>query len=282
MPGRVFQLALCQMQVVDDKAKNIEHARDMVRRAAAQGSDLVILPEMFNCPYQAKLFPSYAETYPGGETIAMLASTAAEEGICLVGGSIPESEGGRVYNTSFVFGPDGRLLGRHRKIHLFDVDLPGGLSVRESSTLGSGEDLTVIETGLCTLGVVICYDIRFPELIRLLALRGVQLLVVPAAFNLTTGPAHWDLVFRGRAVDNQLFVAAASPARDPNAPYVAYGHSMVVDPWGNKLAAAEDRETVLTAQIDLGLVDEIRGRLPLLRHRRPELYHKAAHPGDQE
>ncbi|MEW5953314.1 MAG: carbon-nitrogen hydrolase family protein [Bacillota bacterium] len=275
MPGRVFQLALCQLQIVDDKSRNINRARDMIRRAAALGSELVILPEMFNCPYQARLFPSYAETYPGGETLEMLASTAAGEGVYLVGGSIPERDGSQVYNTSFVFGPDGRLLGRHRKIHLFDVDLPG-LSVRESSTLGAGEELSVIETGLCTLGVVICYDIRFPELIRLLALRGVQLLVAPAAFNMTTGPAHWDLVFRGRAVDNQLFVAAASPARDPAAPYVAYGHSMVVDPWGNKLAEAAEGETILTAEIAPGLAEEIRGRLPLLRHRRPELYHKMA------
>lgn len=275
--SKSFQLALCQMVVTDNKASNLTRAREMISRAASLGSKLVILPEMFNCPYQVAQFPNYAESYPGGESLDMLSTAAAKEGIYLVGGSVPEADGGCFYNTSFIFGPDGSLLGRHRKIHLFDVDLPGGLRVRESATLKAGEDVNVVETELGNLGVAICYDIRFPELIRLLALGGAQVLVVPAAFNMTTGLAHWDLVFRTRAVDNQLYVVAVSPARDPGAAYVCYGHSMVVDPWGNKVAAAGEEETVLTAVIDLSLVDEIRGRLPLLKHRRADLYHRVAH-----
>lgn len=272
-----FQIALCQMLVTDNKASNLARAREMISRASALGSKLVILPEMFNCPYQVSQFPNFAESYPGGESLDMLSSSAAREGVYLVGGSLPETDGKWFYNTSFIFGPDGSLLGRHRKIHLFDVDLPGGLRVRESATLKAGEDVGVIATELGNLGVVICYDIRFPELIRLLALGGAQVLVVPAAFNMTTGPAHWDLVFRARAVDNQLYVAAVSPARDPGAAYVCYGHSMVIDPWGNKVAVSGEGETVLTAVIELGLVEEIRGRLPLLKHRRADLYHRVAH-----
>jgi predicted amidohydrolase len=244
----------------------------MISLAAKQGARLVVLPEMFNCPYRADAFPGYAETYTAGGTFSMLSSAAGEEGIYLVGGSVPEREGERVYNASFIFGPDGSLLGRHRKMHLFDVELPGGIRVKESSTLGAGEEITLVPTEFGPLGVVICYDIRFPELIRLMALQGAKVIVVPAAFNMTTGPAHWDLVFRARAVDNQLFVVAASPARDASAGYVAYGHSMLVDPWGVVVARAGAGEEVLTAELDMAKIDKIRGDLPLLAHRRTDLY----------
>jgi len=268
----IVEVAVCQLNVGEDKAANIKKARAMIGQAAEQGARLVVLPEMFNCPYRAEVFPGFAETYPGGDTFNMLSSAAEEEGIYLVGGSVPEREGERVYNASYIFGPDGSLLGRHRKIHLFDVELPGGIRVKESSTLGPGEEITVMSTAFGPLGVVICYDIRFPELIRLMALQGAKIIIVPAAFNMTTGPAHWDLVFRTRAVDNQLFVVAASPARDVLAGYVAYGHSMVVDPWGGLVARAGSGEEVLTAALDFTMIDKIRSELPLLAHRRTDLY----------
>lgn len=267
-----IKVAVCQLNVGEDKQANIVKARTMIRRAAEQGAQLVVLPEMFNCPYRAEAFPGYAETYPGGDTFNMLSSAAGEEGVYLVGGSVPEREGDLVYNASYIFGPDGSLLGRHRKIHLFDVDLPGGIRVKESSTLGAGKTITVAPTPFGPLGVAICYDVRFPELIRLMALQGAKIVVIPAAFNMTTGPAHWDLVFRTRAVDNQLFVVAASPARDVSAGYVAYGHSMVVDPWGGVIARAGDGEEVLTAALDFPTLDRIRNELPLLAHRRTDLY----------
>ncbi|MCL6478669.1 MAG: carbon-nitrogen hydrolase family protein [Peptococcaceae bacterium] len=267
-----FKVAVCQMKVGDDKSGNLALARRMIARAAAAGARLVVLPEMFNCPYVADMFPVYAETCPDGETFRMLAGAAGEEKIYLVGGSVPERAGDRVFNSSFVFGPKGELLGRHRKIHLFDVDLPGGVRVKESSTLGAGNDITVIDTAMGRIGVAICYDIRFPELIRLMVLAGARVVVVPAAFNMTTGPAHWDVVYRCRAVDNQVYVIAASPARDAGAPYVAYGHSMIVDPWGEVVARAGEGEEVVCAEIEPEKIDKVRRELPLLRHRRTDLY----------
>lgn len=269
--ARGFKLAICQSNAAADKTSNIHHAQDLIRQAASQGAEVVMLPEMFNCPYRTELFPAYAESYPNGETIQMLSETAKSAGIVLVGGSIPEKDGATVYNTSFIFGPQGELLGRHRKVHLFDVNLPA-LKVRESSTLGPGNCLTVVDAGFCKLGVIICFDVRFPELARLLALEGIQVLMIPAAFNTVTGPAHWELSMRMRAVDNQIYVAAASPARDENAGYIAYGHSMVVDPWGEILAEAGLGSEIIMAGIDPERIEEVRGRLPLLALRRTDLY----------
>ncbi|CCO09303.1 carbon-nitrogen hydrolase family protein [Desulforamulus hydrothermalis] len=267
-----FKLALCQLQVTADKKLNLRHARAAVQEAAGRGCRLAALPEMFNCPYGNRYFPAYAEEFPDGETIRCLAGLAKEYGIYLVGGSIPERSAGRLYNTSFVFGPDGNLLARHRKIHLFDIDIPGGISFKESATLAAGNSLTLFTTPFCRIGVAICYDIRFPELTRAMALQGIHLLVLPAAFNMTTGPAHWELTMRARALDNQIFVAAVSPARDNQAEYVAYGHSMVTSPWGEVLVQAADGPAVLTADIDLAQLHRIREQLPLLKHRREDVY----------
>jgi len=265
------KLAVCQINVTSDKTFNISHARDMVRQAARQGAEVVLLPEMFNCPYETNLFPDYAESYPNGETVQMLSRVAAELGIVLVGGSIPERDGDIIYNTCFIFGRQGDLLARHRKMHLFDVDLPN-LNVQESSTLGPGCDFTVVNAGICKIGVMICFDVRFPELARLLALAGVDVLLIPAAFNMITGPAHWDLTMRARALDNQVYVAAASPARDDRAEYVTYGHSMVVDPWGDVVIQAGTGEEIIIAEIDPEKIQDVRERLPLLNQRRTDLY----------
>jgi predicted amidohydrolase len=260
------------MIIHQEKEKNLVRAREMIARAAKQGARLVVLPEMFNCPYVARLFPRYAESYPEGPSLQMLSRAAREEGVYLVGGSLPERDGDQVYNTSFIFAPDGRLLGKHRKMHLFDVELASGLTVKESSTLGAGNQVTVIPSELGDLGVAICYDIRFPELMRLMVLKGARVVVIPAAFNMTTGPAHWELIFRMRAIDNQAYFIGASPARDPMAPYVAYGHSLVVDPWGNVVSMAREGEEIIYAEIDLDLIERIRSELPLLRHRRTDVY----------
>lgn len=265
------KLAVCQINVTRDKTLNINYAKDIVRQAASQGAQIVLLPEMFNCPYETNVFPDYAESFPDGQTVQMLSRVAAELGIVLVGGSIPERDGGIVYNTCFIFGQQGNLLGRHRKMHLFDVDLPD-LNVQESSTLGPGRDFTVIDAGICKIGVMICFDVRFPELARLLALAGVDMLLIPAAFNMVTGPAHWDLTMRMRAVDNQVYVAAASPARDEQAEYVTYGHSMVVDPWGTVVVQAGTGEEIIVAEVNLETIREVRERLPLLAQRRTDLY----------
>jgi len=271
LEGRL-KIGICQMMVTNQKEVNIARAREMIEEATAAGSRIVILPEMFNCPYSTNAFPEFAEQYPTGETIRMLKKTAKEKEIYLVGGSIPEKEGEQVFNTSFIFNPLGEMIGKHRKIHLFDVDLPSGLSFRESKTLSPGDQATVVNTPLASLGVAICYDIRFPELSRLMTLKGAQILIFPAAFNMTTGPAHWEMLFKTRAVDNQVFTVGASSARNYNAPYVSYGNSMVVDPWGNITARADEQERIIYAEIDLEYIAKIRRELPLLEHRRVDLY----------
>ncbi|MCL6558080.1 MAG: carbon-nitrogen hydrolase family protein, partial [Firmicutes bacterium] len=230
------------MRVGSNKEANITKARSMIKEASLRGSKMVILPEMFNCPYNNSAFPKFAESYPDGPTFRMLSGTAREEKIVLVGGSVPEKEGQEIFNSCFVFNPKGELIARHQKVHLFDVDLAGGLSFHESKTLGGGKQITVVQSDLCTFGVAICYDIRFPELSRLMALAGAQLLIIPAAFNMTTGPAHWEILLRVRAIDNQVYVAGAAPARDLNSSYVSYGNSAVIDPWGNIIARADERE----------------------------------------
>ncbi|MDN5347972.1 MAG: omega-amidase [Clostridia bacterium] len=269
----IFKAAVCQMLTGEDKKENLRRAESMVLEAARAGARLVVLPEMFNCPYRTRTFPDYAETYPDGPTLQMLARLAGENGIYLVGGSIPErAGGGRVFNTSFIFGPQGELLGRHRKLHLFDVELANGLRIQESSTLSYGQQVTVIPTAMCLIGIAICYDIRFPELARLMVLKGARVVVVPAAFNTTTGPAHWELTFRLRAVDNQAYFIAASPARNVGQGYPIYGHSLVVDPWGEVVAAAGEGEELILADIDLERVERVRRELPLLAHRRTDVY----------
>lgn len=268
----ILKLGICQMPVTEDKDINNAKARSMIREAAKQGSKLVILPEMFNCPYKTSVFPKFAEQYPGGKTMAMLSEAARQEQIYLIGGSVPELEDGAIYNTSFFFGPGGELLDKHQKIHLFDVDIESGPCFQESKALGAGNKATVVETPLGTIGVCVCYDIRFPELSRLMVLRGAELIVIPAAFNMTTGPAHWELLLKARAVDNQVYVVGAGQATNEQACYICYGNSAVVDPWGRITVRAGGEETIIYADVDFELLAKIRRELPLLKHRRADLY----------
>ncbi|XP_032832150.2 omega-amidase NIT2 isoform X1 [Petromyzon marinus] len=270
-----FRLALLQMLVSRHKQENLAHARELVSRAAQNGAQLVSLPECFNCPYGTQYFGEYAETVPG-ETSTTIAALAAEHRITIIGGSIPERSGDRLFNTSLVFGPDGKLCGKFRKMHLFDIDIPGKITFKESETLSPGEELTDFTTPFCKVGIAICYDLRFPELTRLYADRGCHLLVCPGAFNMTTGPVHWELLQRARAVDNQMFVATVSPARDETASYVAWGHSTVSSPWGDVVAKAGHGEEIVYADIDLNRVEEVRRQIPVRIQRRCELYHSLA------
>ena len=267
-----FKIGLCQMTVGNDKIHNLQRAKRMMEQAIQQGAEVVALPEMFNCPYHQTQLPRFAETEPGGETVNFLADLAREYKCYLVGGSIPEREGDRLYNTSFVFSREGHIIAKHRKVHLFDVDIPGGIRFQESAALYPGEKPTSFQTHFGRFGLAICYDIRFPELFRLLVAEDVKLAIVPAAFNMTTGPAHWDVLFRARAIDNQIFMAGISPARDEKSSYVAYGHSLVVDPFGNIIWQAGAGETVGVVSVDLDLVEKTRRELPLLKHRRLDLY----------
>lgn len=266
-----FKLALVQLLVSPVKSDNLNRASELIKEAAQKGAQVVALPECFNSPYGTRFFPEYAEKIPGQST-QMLSEVAKECGIYLIGGSIPEEDSGKLYNTCTVFGPDGALLIKHRKIHLFDIDVPGKIRFQESETLSPGDSLSVIDTPFCKIGVGICYDIRFAELAQLYTKKGCQLLVYPGAFNMTTGPAHWELLQRARALDNQVYVATASPARDDKASYVAWGHSTVVSPWGEVIVKAGADETIITADIDLQYLAEIRQQIPIHTQRRHDLY----------
>ncbi len=268
----ILKLAICQMLIGSDKSANLAHAGQMVDEAAQNGAQIVVLPEIFSMPYQTDLMVKHAEVCPGLTTV-YLADLARSNRVILVGGSIPEKdEEGRIFNTSFIFDEQGLLIGKYRKMHLFDIDIPNQMTFRESDAFSAGNSLEVVQHPTLKLAVIICYDIRFPELVRWAVLEGAQLLVVPAAFNMTTGPAHWEILFRTRAVDNQLFVAAASPARNIGSSYQAWGHSMIVDPWGTVIGQAGSDETILYADLDLDMIGRVRQQLPLLRHRRTDLY----------
>ena len=266
-----MKLGLVQMRVSADKAENLSRAKAAVKRLAERGAEFVVLPEMFCCPYENSAFPVYAEGFGRGVTTA-LSDIAREYQLYLVGGSIPEREGDAIYNTSFVFSPEGECIARHRKAHLFDVNIPNGQVFCESDTLTAGDAVTVFDTAFGKVGLCICFDIRFPELCRKMALLGANLIVCPAAFNRTTGPMHWELLFRARAVDNQVFVCGVSSAADESASYVAYGHSIAVNPWGEVLVQAGEEEGEYLVEFEPRNVEKVRASLPLLSGLRPNLY----------
>ena len=266
-----MRVALIQMSVTADKEKNIAAACQYIRQAAEHGADMAVLPEMFCCPYDNGCFRAYGEE-AGGPAQTALSKAAAELGLYVVGGSLPELEGGRVYNTSYVYGRRGELLAKHRKVHLFDIDVEDGQRFMESDTLSPGDQITTFDTEFGPMGLCICFDLRFEELSRCMCLRGCQAIVVPAAFNMTTGPVHWELLFRQRAVDNQCFTLGCAPARDEQGSYVAYGNSIAVDPWGAVLCRAGAEETTLYADLDVERLEAVRAQLPILSARRTDLY----------
>ena len=249
----VIKTAILQTHVYTEKSRNIIQAAEILASPELQGIDLAVLPEMFCCPYDNACFRAYGEP-EGGPAYQMLSRAAAAHGLWVVGGSLPELDGDKVYNTSYVFDPTGRCVARHRKMHLFDIDVAGGQRFRESDTLSAGNKITVFDTPWGKMGLCICFDLRFQELAQLMALEGAQVLLVPAAFNMTTGPAHWELLFRQRAVDGQLFTAGTSPARDETASYVAWGHSIVCDPWGTVLHQCGAGEQVVVTELNMSRV----------------------------
>ena len=266
-----FKLAICQIKVFDDKKSNINHALEMITTSAKNGADIIILPEMFNCPYDNSKFAEYAEIQEESYTLQSISKSATDNNVYIIAGSIPELENDKIYNSSFIFNNSGEIIGKYRKIHLFDIETPE-IRFFESDTLNSGNQIGIFDLGFMKIGIAICYDMRFPELLRIMALKGVQLIVIPGAFNMITGPAHWEILIRSRAVDNQLFVAAASPARNDELSYVAYGNSMIVDPWGEIIARAGQNEEIVYADINLDKLKNVRKELPLLKNRRPDIY----------
>ncbi|XP_076955944.1 omega-amidase, chloroplastic-like [Bidens hawaiensis] len=275
-PVSQFKIALCQLAVTADKEKNIAHARVAIEEAAEKGAKLVVLPEIWNSPYSNDSFPVYAEDIDAGTdsspSTAMLSEVARLLKITIVGGSIPERCGDKLYNACRVFGTDGKVKAKHRKIHLFDINIPGKIIFEESRTLTAGETPTIVDTDVGRIGIGICHDICFQELAMIYAARGAHLLCYPRAFHIASGPVHWELLQRARAVDNQLHVATCSPARDALSVYVAWGHSTLVGPFGEVLATTECDEATIISEIDYSLLELRRTNLRLQKQRRGDLY----------
>lgn len=304
----ILRVALCQFHVTHDKKTNEESAKKYLSRAKEKGAAMAVLPEIWNSPYATSAFPEYAEKLPDigdglssesdskwSSSASRLLMTAARElDMWIVGGSVPERvtttnnqgvEEEKIYNTCLVLNPEGVVVAKHRKVHLFDIDVPGGITFFESETLSPGSTVSHFTTPYGEIGVGICYDIRFAEYAMLLRQKhDCLVLIYPGAFNMTTGPAHWELLQKARAIDNQCFVVTASPARsveeesdDDGNPkkyphYTAWGHSTVVSPWGDVVATTDEKECVVIADLNLDRLAEVRGGIPIGNQRRTDLY----------
>lgn len=266
-----MKIATVQSKVNEDKYKNIDNLAEIFASGKAEGADFVVLPEMWNCPYIAKKFPEYAEPETG-DTVLAMSTLARKHNVYLVGGSIPEIDNdGKVYNTCYVFNRKGEIIGKHRKVHLFDVNF-GLIKFHESDTLTAGNRFDTIDTEFGKIGVNICFDVRFPEGMRLQVLEGANIIFLPAAFMMNTGKAHWDINLRMRAIENQVFFVADAPARDKSIGYEAWGHSYVVDPWGSVITDMGEDEGVAITEIDLDQIQKVRAELPLITARREDVY----------
>lgn len=261
--------AVVQLSSGADCALNLAVAEAHIRAAAASGARLVALPELFTCWGPPAVMAAAAEPLDGptGEALGRL---AAELEIVLVAGSLAERVAGetRYANTSVVWGPRGERLAVYRKLHLFDVDLPGQAVYNESAQVRAGDEAVVVDTPWCRLGLAICYDLRFPELFRRLSRAGALVLVVPSAFTRATGEAHWELLTRARAVENLCYVLAPNQWGSISPTLEAHGHSLVIDPWGQVLARLESGVGWVAAPLDFSRQAELRQRLPALAHRR--------------
>jgi len=269
--------AAVQLNSKDDKGRNLAAADRLTREAAADGATLVLLPEKFNVLGTHDDYLGGAESLDG-PTVEWARDTARELGIDLVAGSIVERRDDRdkLSNTSVHAGPDGELKAVYRKIHMFDVEV-GGQTYRESESQEGGHEIVGSSTADGVgLGMTVCYDLRFPELYRTLAVEGARVLLVPAAFTKVTGAAHWEILLRARAIENQAFVVAADQVGPHPPDKVSFGGSMIVDPWGEVLARAPDEECFVAADLDLERQDEVREKLPSLANRVPDAYRRPA------
>jgi deaminated glutathione amidase len=267
-----IRVAVVQLNSTAEVDRNLAAAERLVRAAARDGAELVVLPEKWNLLGDADALAAGAEPLDG-PSISAARRWARELGVALVAGSIAErgEEDERAFNTSIAIGPDGEVVATYRKIHMFDVDV-GGVSYRESATEQPGEEIVVASLGGLELGLTVCYDLRFPELYRILAVRGARAFSVPSAFTTHTGRDHWEVLLRARAIENQAFVIAAGQHGKAPPHYDSYGRSMIVDPWGLVLAIVPDGEGVAAADLDLPRQDRIRDSLPSLANRRPDAY----------
>jgi deaminated glutathione amidase len=267
-----MRAAAVQLNSTDDKDRNLEVAERLVSAAAEDGAELVALPEKWNVLGSPDALHAGAEPIDG-PTVSAARGWARELGVHLVAGSfaerVPDHE--KLFNTSLLIDPDGEIEAAYRKIHMFDVDI-GGVAYRESAHEEPGSEIVIGRVGDVPVGLTVCYDVRFPELYRILAVRGARVIVVPAAFTLHTGKDHWEVLLRARAIENQVFVVAPGQIGEAPPHYHSYGRSMILDPWGVVLATAPDEECFVAADLDFALQDRVRATLPSLANRRPAAY----------
>ena len=260
-----------QSRVCEDFDKNLFLALSKIDEVSSF-SDIVILPEMFICPYQNEWFISFAYHVDQHAVLQKLSESAKNNNIFLFAGSIPEKENNKIYNTCFIFDNHGNIIAKHRKIHLFDVNFES-MRFRESDVLSAGNTITIVDTPYGKIGVAICFDLRFPEIFRMMVDAGAKMFIIPASFNSTTGPLHWELLLRTRAVDNVCFISACAAAFSPDSTYPSYGHSMIVNPHGIILQEADNDQQIITQTLDLNDVITARSQMPVLQSRRLDLYH---------
>ncbi len=263
-----MRVSVCQLNAREDRADNLAVARDLLGRAAAAGAELAVLPEYVDYLGPGKTAPKPESI--DGEFGAFFSDAARELGIWVHAGSFHEvgPDESRTYNTTLLFDPAGERVAVYRKIHLYDVEIAGRVSYQESRSVAPGSETVVTEIGGVRTGLSICYDLRFPELYRRLAIAGAKILVVPAAFMMHTGRDHWEVLLRARAIENQCYVIAAGQIGDHEPGRTCFGRSMIIDPWGTVLTQAPDTVGIVTADLDLGRLETIREELPSLANRR--------------
>jgi deaminated glutathione amidase len=270
-----MRAAAVQLNSTDDADRNLEVAARLVAEAAANGAELVVLPEKWNLLGPGELLAERAEPLEDGRAIDAAKGWAREHGLTLVAGSVGERLPGsdRIANTSVLIDPEGEIVARYRKVHMFDVDV-GGVAYRESEHELAGEEPVVADADALgtRIGLTVCYDLRFPELYRLLALSDASIVTIPSAFTAVTGEPHWEILVRARAIENQLFVIAAGQSGAAPPHYDSWGHSMIADPWGRVLAVLEQGEGIAVADLDMDVLADVRARLPSLANRRPAAY----------
>lgn len=260
-----MKLLLIQNDIYENVQDNIKHLQDMFKDIDEKDVDVICFAEMFTTPYQLDYFKKNKQDMHG-PVMAFLKQIALKFQAIVIGGSIPENDQGKIFNTSFVINAKGEIIHKYRKIHLFSLTYPNGQHFNEADVLSAGKNLCIVNTKHGKLGLIICFDIRFPELIKKYRQAGCKFIFVPAAFNTYTGPMHWYTSFRARAIDNQIFMVGVSPSRHSFGSYQPYGHSLVVDPYGRVLQSLGENEAYMVVNIDNTIVQEARDRIPIIKN----------------